>query len=157
MLSESHSDLKTAQMAADIFRHQYIVLMLIIISFVVGTFTGPHANEPMPLPKVDLPQRLPIPLPIQNVGGVSYPGFFRGRTTELNPDIAEALATVLNQHELSATFRLSGGGGEILATLRSAKLFEYFEAKGVPLSALTVVIGVASVDDTVSVSFEESN
>lgn len=114
---------------------QYSALVLIVLTFVLSTLSRPHAGTPSLSPDAN---RVQHPL-----GALQYEELFLpGEAKPLDAQL-EALAYVLNQHDLNAEIRVyldaSDRSSEALSVARAIALTRGLIAHHVPAKAFSVL------------------
>ena len=138
----------TAGSSASRFTHaynlQYISVIMIILTFVIGAFVRPHgaaARGAVP-PAAESGGQPP------QIGVMELERLFLNDGTLINPELLAALRSVLMNHDVNARFEIFGeretwsaamGGSYDLALARSSVLLRALRAQGVPAEALRVV------------------
>lgn len=124
------------------FSTQYLSLILIILTFIIGIFSSHHLQQ----------QRLALPVEVPNGALDSFPpthaalefnDLFESGSAELRGARLSAIVSLLRAHDLDAEFIVRADEGmasrEALALARVSTLLRALTAEGVPLRALSVV------------------
>jgi hypothetical protein len=152
------------------FSVQYLSVILIILTFTIGVFSGhraqkiKHAKAAAQQAKVqaNLDKNTTVSDPAAiAIGAMDLTNLFMPESSELNAETFEPLASVLTSHDLSARFAISLSrnpesiDAELgMALARSATLFRELVSRGVPAEALNVVTAEIEGDVPVSVTFK---
>jgi hypothetical protein len=119
---------------------QYTTLILIILTFVLGSFIRPQASEKQP--------DTPIITAVESEKGlelttIKYESLF-GADNKINSDNLAALESLLLSHDIDAEITVFGdqdsaGQGRFAVSLaRSIALYRYLRGRAIPASALRV-------------------
>jgi len=134
------------------FTLQYTTLILIIISFIVGSFgSHPRAKEgvkPGPQHPVEAAPEAPPPAPLilerAPSDTITIESLFKAASIELDANAAFAVASVLKSHDIDAEIDIvpdSMGDDDYRLALRQGRSLErYLAGAGVPRTAFRVFI-----------------
>jgi hypothetical protein len=142
------------------FSTQYLSLILIILTFIIGIFSSNHLQK----------QRLTLPMEASRVALDSLPDthsalefndLFGPGTAELREEKLTAVVSLLRAHDLDAEFLVRADEGmasrEALALARVTTFLRALLAEGVPLHALSVVATEATDGPQVRMLFQRSS
>jgi hypothetical protein len=136
---------------------QYVSLMFIVLTFVIGSFVTDRVQSEPETPRIITAKESdmqtnkanPARAPVQAaaIGKMSYHDLFAHGESTLNPDVAGALLTFMRSHDLRARFEISAdpidGSGATAglenAVARAVTLSQFFEGKGIPFGALDII------------------
>ena len=129
-----------AGLAGRSFFLQYISLILIILTCVVGAFARDCLVD-TPVKSERTVKKLIKPL--KNIGKLHLSGIFRPRESRLDEGVLEGVKEVLLSHDVRAQIQVNLEGeassGLELSIARSIALLHFFVAAGVPASALNII------------------
>ena len=131
--------------ATQSFSMQYLSLILIILTFIIGVFASHHAQKQKYLQRLGSSEASTSSVPklprIETFGSMQLPDAFAENTAILNVEAMEGLSQVLKSHDIRIQAEVADerSASPSLAIARSATLSRFFLGRGVPSEALEIV------------------
>lgn len=126
------------------FQQQYIALILIILTFIIGAFASAK------LPKVVVPavppviaEKIIITKQEPSFANLDFSDLFTG-LIQLNQDRAWALAQVLKSHDIKAKIEIFSPDDLILGLAKNVKIGQFLSQNQVPAESFQIQVSAAT-------------
>lgn len=139
------------------FSTQFLSLVLIILTFIIGVFASHQIRTDSHAPGPEETQSSPKNF---QIGAMSWQSLFDPGTATMREEVVDSLAAVLNAHDIRAILTVYGSDAEHkdyqleLALERASALYHYLRAQRVPAQALDVAAVEVQSTTQASVNFE---
>ncbi len=127
------------------FSAQYLSVVLIILTFIIGVFSGHHiqaakVQQPQSQTKPEIVSPA-IPVPERNFGSMNWGSLFAPGSAEFDAESLRPLTQVLRSHDILLRVTVAADESERIeiGLARSSTLLRYFLAQGIPAHALEIV------------------
>ena len=143
LLPRASDSLPSSAMRA--FSTQFLSVVLIILTFIIGVFSSHHvkqAKHAVPVAAIKSNTLTPaIEVPERSFGSMNWGSLFSDQSAVLDSELLEPLSQVLRSHDilLRVTVAEDSPASIELALARSSSLLRYFLAQGIPPAALEIV------------------
>lgn len=144
---------------------QYASLILIMLTFIIGSFTKPYEGGATQITPPD-PSQSNKMAQLRRFGDLQYSDMFKNSDAELNQDNIDALQFILSNHDVNAEISVFAGLADsnvmnqsvtdeqmALAIARAMSMYRYFSEHGVPAEAIRVHAVATLSDAQVKVKF----
>jgi len=132
------------------FYLQYISLMLIVITFVIGSFVTHATSKPAALPLPQISIKALKTASLKQISSFSFDDLFEDKSSVLKAEKLGALKELLLNHDLSSKIWIKANDAKLdadsrvaLALARSVSVYKFLREQGVPDAALSVVASQA--------------